>query len=149
MHTARPLRADDAKLADKISFRFATPTDVFYDSQPVEMVTVPGITGEFGIMPRHVPTIAQLRPGVVQVKKDGAARNFFVSGGFCVVKDDSSVAITAAEALPLEDIDAEAVHALAKTSDEAVAKAANEREKAVAQIRAEAIMYLKLAVDKK
>jgi F0F1-type ATP synthase epsilon subunit len=31
------------------------------------MVLVPATTGDFGILPGHVPTVSQLRPGVVSV----------------------------------------------------------------------------------
>lgn len=30
---------------------------------------LPATTGDFGVMPGHVPTVAQLRPGVVTVHK--------------------------------------------------------------------------------
>ena len=33
----------------------------------VDMVLVPATTGDFGILPGHVPTVSQLRPGVVSV----------------------------------------------------------------------------------
>ncbi len=33
----------------------------------VDMVLLPALTGDFGVMPGHVPTVAQLRPGVVTV----------------------------------------------------------------------------------
>ena len=31
------------------------------------MVLVPATTGDFGLLPGHVPTVSQLRPGVVSV----------------------------------------------------------------------------------
>ena len=36
----------------------------------VDMVTVPGSTGVFGILKDHVPTVAQLSPGVVAVSNN-------------------------------------------------------------------------------
>ncbi len=35
------------------------------------MVTMKGSSGVFGVLPGHVPTIAQLQPGVVTVEYDG------------------------------------------------------------------------------
>ncbi len=44
----------------------------------VKQVDIPGITGAFGILPEHVPTIANLRPGVVAVtEEDGSVKKFF------------------------------------------------------------------------
>ena len=36
----------------------------------VDSVTVPAESGDMGVLPGHVPTVAQLRPGVVSVNMD-------------------------------------------------------------------------------
>ena len=36
----------------------------------VDMVLLPSTTGDFGVMPGHVPTVAQLRPGVVTIHSE-------------------------------------------------------------------------------
>ena len=33
----------------------------------VDQVSIPAVTGEFGVLPGHVPTVAQLKPGVLAV----------------------------------------------------------------------------------
>ena len=72
---------------------------------------LPALTGDFGVMPGHVPTIAQLRPGVVTVHKtlDKEIDRYFVSSGFAFVHADSSADVCAIEAVKLEDLDPEAV----------------------------------------
>lgn len=79
----------------------------------VDLTLLPAVSGDFGIMPGHVPTIAQLRPGVVQVHKelDKEVEKYFVSGGFAVAHADSSVEITVVEAAKLDDLDKNAVKA--------------------------------------
>ena len=74
---------------------------------------LPAVTGDFGVMPGHVPTVAQLRPGVVTVhhELDKAIEKFFVSSGFAFVHADSSTDVCAVEAVKLEDLDPEAVRA--------------------------------------
>lgn len=64
-------------------------------------------------MPGHVPTISQLRPGVIAVhtELDKDVQKYFVSGGFAFAHADSSVEIAAVEAVPLEDLDPAAVKA--------------------------------------
>ena len=38
-----------------------------YANKPVFQVNVPSTSGDFGILPNHVPVIASLKPGVVSV----------------------------------------------------------------------------------
>lgn len=79
----------------------------------VDLALVPAVSGDFGVMPGHVPTIAELRPGVVAVHKelDKDVEKYFVSGGFAFAHADSSVELTAVEATKVEDIDPAAVKA--------------------------------------
>ena len=53
--------------APKLVLRFGTPTETLYNGIQVDSVSVPGSAGEFGILANHVPSIAQLKPGVVTV----------------------------------------------------------------------------------
>lgn len=80
-------------------------------SLQVDLVLLPALTGDFGVMPGHVPTVAQLRPGVVTVHKtlDKEIDKYFVSSGFAFVHADSSADVCAIEAVKLEDLDPEAV----------------------------------------
>lgn len=75
----------------------------------VALVLLPATTGDFGVMPGHVPTIAQLRPGVVTVHRelDKTIEKFFVSGGFAFVHPDSSTDICVLESAKLTDLDPE------------------------------------------
>ncbi len=79
----------------------------------MDLVLLPALTGDFGVMPGHVPTVAQLRPGVVTVHKtlDKEIEKYFVSSGFAFVHADSSTDVCAVEAVKLEDLDPEAVRA--------------------------------------
>jgi len=79
----------------------------------VDLVLVPAVTGDFGVMPGHVPTVAQLRPGVVTVhtEMDKDIQKFFVSSGFAFVHADSTADVVAVEAVKLDDLDTEAIRA--------------------------------------
>lgn len=74
---------------------------------------VPAVTGDFGVMPGHVPTVAQLRPGVITVhtQLDKDVEKYFVSSGFAFVHADSSADVVAVEAVKLDELDTEAVRA--------------------------------------
>lgn len=53
----------------------------------VEQVTLPGVTGEMGILPRHAPLVAQLAVGHMRVQKTGGEwLDFAVAEGFAKVQ---------------------------------------------------------------
>lgn len=55
---------------------------------------VPSFSGSFGILPKHVPTLAVLKPGVITVfENDGSVKKVFVSSGTVTINDDSSVQV--------------------------------------------------------
>lgn len=65
-------------MADALKLEIVTPAGVVY-SEDVEMVTLPSIAGQMGILPRHVPLIAQMVPGEMIVRKEG--RETFIAAG--------------------------------------------------------------------
>ena|SRR2546423_15097872 len=74
-------------------------------SESVDMVTVPGLNGELGILPGHTQLISQLRTGVLTYTQAGATYKLHVSGGFVEVSDDR-VSVLAEVAERPEEIDA-------------------------------------------
>jgi len=69
-----------------ISFELVSPERLEV-SEDVEMVTVPGAEGQFGVLPRHAPLISSLRPGVVGICRTGREPDarYFVASGFAEV----------------------------------------------------------------
>jgi F-type H+-transporting ATPase subunit epsilon len=74
-------------------------------AESVEMVTVPGLGGELGILPGHTPLISQLQTGVLSYVKDGRTFQLHVSGGFVEVNEDRVSVLAEIAELP-EEIDA-------------------------------------------
>jgi F-type H+-transporting ATPase subunit epsilon len=74
-------------------------------SEQVNSVTVPGRSGEMGILPGHAPLISELRTGVLSYNEDGTVFQLHVSGGFVEVTDDR-VSVLAEIAERPEEIDA-------------------------------------------
>ena len=61
-----------------------------------------------GVLANHVPSIEQLKPGLVEVIEEaGGSKQFFLSGGFAVVQPGSQLSINAVEGFPLEDFNAD------------------------------------------
>src|SRR6476659_6997179 len=103
-------------MAEKIELEVVTPERRVI-AEPLDMVTVPGLGGELGILPGHTPLISQLQTGVLTYAQDGKSSQLHVSGGFVEVRDDR-VAVLADVAERPDEIDA----ARAKQSRERLEK---------------------------
>jgi len=57
-------------MANTLKLEIVTPEETVY-SEDVEMVTLPGVVGEFGVYPGHVPLMTQMVPGEITVLKGG------------------------------------------------------------------------------
>lgn len=85
-------------------------------SGEVELVSLPGTSGELGIMPGHIPVITLVRPGFVRIHRPGESEveQVFVAGGVLEVQPDR-VTVLADTAIRSKDLDeAKAKEALAK-----------------------------------
>jgi len=65
-------------MAATLKLEIVTPEETVY-SEDVELVTLPGVEGEMGVYPQHVPLMTQLVPGEITVRKDG--RDIFIATG--------------------------------------------------------------------
>ncbi|MEI6194167.1 MAG: ATP synthase F1 subunit epsilon [Verrucomicrobiota bacterium] len=73
-------------------------------SDDVEMVTLPGIDGEMGVYPTHMPLMTQLVAGEVTARKDGQNIFLAVGDGFVQITG-TRVAVLTDMAVRAEDID--------------------------------------------
>jgi F-type H+-transporting ATPase subunit delta len=121
-----------------MAFTFAAPNGVHYEDASVKQVDVPSFSGNFGILPNHVPALAVLSPGVVTVyEDDGGAKKFFVSSGSITVNEDSSVQILAEEAHAVASLDINEAKAALSEAQSSAASATTDVAKAEAQIAVE------------
>jgi F-type H+-transporting ATPase subunit epsilon len=116
-------------MADKIHFDLVSPEQMLL-SEDVTMVTLPGTEGYFGVLAGHAPVISTLRPGVIEVK-DGESGDMriFVRGGFAEV-DPTRVVVLAEEAIPLADLDVEALESRIRDTEEDLTAAKTDSERA-------------------
>jgi F-type H+-transporting ATPase subunit epsilon len=54
----------------------------------VDMVVVPAIDGQLGILPHHTQLLSALGIGELRIKKGGTETLMFISGGFVEVRPD-------------------------------------------------------------
>lgn len=78
---------------------------VFVDD--ARMVVVPGKAGELGVLPRHIPLIAQLKPGETRVKTvDDVWLSFATGAGYFKVQQDRA-SVLVDSAVPAKSIDSD------------------------------------------
>uniref|UniRef100_A0A2K5ILG0 ATP synthase F(1) complex subunit delta, mitochondrial n=1 Tax=Colobus angolensis palliatus TaxID=336983 RepID=A0A2K5ILG0_COLAP len=123
-------------------------SQVFFNGANVRQVDVPTLTGAFGILAAHVPTLQVLRPGLVVVHaEDGTTSKYFVSSGSIAVNADSSVQLLAEEAVTLDMLDLGAAKANLEKAQAELLGAADEATRAEIQIRIEANEALVKALE--
>jgi F-type H+-transporting ATPase subunit epsilon len=106
----------------KLHFDLVSPERLLI-SADVDQVDVPGSEGDFGVFAGHAPVMTTLRPGVLAIQTAGrAAEKFFVRGGFAEVTLQG-LTVLAEEAMPLAELNGEALDQRIKNAEEDVADA--------------------------
>ena len=91
-------------MSNRINFDFVSPEASIISSE-VEMVLIPGIDGDAGILPNHSPFMTTLRQGIVEVTfEEGNVKRYLVEGGFADITQDK-MTILAENSLNLSDSD--------------------------------------------
>ena len=123
-----------------LRLEIVTPESKTY-SEDVDMVTIPGVDGEYGILPMHVPLITALKPGPLKVQKGGQETLVATGGGFAEVMPDR-VSILTDMAVRDADVDEAAAQS---AIDRAKAALADKSRSSEAQAEAEAALARSLA----
>lgn len=126
-----------------LRLEIVTPEQKAY-AEDVDSVVIPGVEGELGVLPMHVPLMTQLLPGELRVMKNGQELRLAVGEGFVEISADK-VAVLTDMALRESDIDADAAEEAVrraeaamkddKLSDEEHATVKAALQKSLAQIR--------------
>jgi F-type H+-transporting ATPase subunit epsilon len=106
-------------MVNTLRLNIVTPEATVY-SEDVEMVTLPGVEGQLGILPMHIPLMTEMVPGEIIVRTNGKDLFLAVGGGVIEVTGDH-VAILTDMAVAAENIDE--------------AKAEEARQRAAARLR--------------
>ncbi|AEB25878.1 F0F1 ATP synthase subunit epsilon [Bacillus sp. L381] len=109
-----------------VKVNIVTPDGPVYDAD-IEMVSVRAESGDLGILPGHIPTVAPLKIGAVRLKKDGQTDLAAVSGGFLEVRPDQ-VTILAQAAETADSIDKERALAAKKRAEDRLNKRSDDTD---------------------
>jgi F-type H+-transporting ATPase subunit epsilon len=112
-----------------LRLEIVTPEEKIY-SEDVDMVTLPGSEGEFGVYPKHVPLLTTLVPGELRVIRGGRETALAIGEGFVEVRVDG-VSVLTDMALESEKIDMAAAEAAVER-----AKAAMKEDQTPEQVAA-------------
>ncbi|MEI6560521.1 MAG: ATP synthase F1 subunit epsilon [Verrucomicrobiota bacterium] len=80
-------------MANTLRLEIVTPLEKAY-SEDVAMVVIPGVEGEMGIYPMHIPVMTEIKPGELRILKDGQESDFAVGEGFVEITQTSVTVLT-------------------------------------------------------
>ena len=119
-------------MAEKLKFELISPEKVVMSEQ-VDMVSVPGTEGEFGVFAGHAPVMTGIRPGMVDVIVDDKTnRRIFVRGGFAEITAQG-LTILSEEAIPIEELNRDVMGQQIKNAEEDLTEAKDDAAKQKAQ----------------
>jgi F-type H+-transporting ATPase subunit epsilon len=101
-----------------LTLEIVTPEARVY-SDTVDTVVIPTMEGEIGILPGHIPLVAQVGAGELRATKGGVTQLLVVGGGFAQVTGEK-VSVLADSAINEEKIDEHAVEAAMKRAADAL-----------------------------
>lgn len=102
----------------KLKLEIVTPEEKTY-SDDVDMVVIPGVEGELGVLPMHVPLLTQLLPGALRILKDGKQSELVIGNGFAEVTQ-TNVSILTDMAIEEQAIDEAAAEGAIKRAEAAL-----------------------------
>ena len=106
-------------LPSKLTLHIVSPDQSI--SQEVDEVSMPGVEGDFGVLPGHTPFFTVLRPGTMWYRKGTEKHLLMVAMGFVEVLPDS-VSVLAQVAERAEDLDEARAEAGMKRAEERLAR---------------------------
>ena len=99
-----------------LTLEIVTPEAKVY-SDTIDSVVIPTVEGEIGVLPGHIPLLAQIEHGELRVTKGATSQLLAVSGGFAQI-DGDTVRVLAEHAITEEKIDEHAVEAALKRAED-------------------------------
>jgi len=107
-------------------------------SGEAKFVTLPGESGELGILPGHTPLISRIKPGTMKiVHPDGKEENLFIAGGILEVQP-GLVTVLSDTAIRAEDLDEAKAQQARQQAEEALRTARDHAD--IAHVEAELAM---------
>ena len=134
-------------LGDKIRLEIVTPERIVV-SEDVDEVVLPGIEGEFGVLPGHIPFLTALKIGMLSYKSREKTEHLAVSWGYVEVAADS-VKVLAETAEKATEIDLARAKIAQETAEKILVAGKEDQGYSEAQVRLEkAVIRVQVAGKK-
>ena len=124
----------------KINLVVVTPYKTFYEGK-VDIITIPALDGELGIMRGHSPLVAALAPGVCRILNDGETRMFSCSEGYAEIGHHLALVVCNSAEWPEEISVSRAVKSFRDATQKIADEKKQQREEGVA-LTADAVNML-------
>lgn len=130
-------------MAGTFKFDLVSPERILMSEDATEVV-VPGMEGQFTVLPGHAPVISTLRPGVLEIKSPAGSRRVFVRGGFAEVEPER-LTVLAQHLVDLQNIEPATLRAELQAAEVMLADAKDDTQRLVAQDTIEQLKALAAA----
>jgi F-type H+-transporting ATPase subunit epsilon len=114
-----------------LKLEIVTPEAKIY-SEDVDMVTLPGVEGEMGIYPMHIPLMTQVAAGEIVARRAGQDFFLAVGEGFVEITGER-VAVLTDMAIKADDIDEAKAEEARKRAEARLSEKLSEEEAATVQ----------------
>ena len=126
----------------QIHLEVVTPSGAVV-SEDVDIVTAPGVSGEFGVLANHAPFLSTIKTGTLSYKKDRTTKVLMVTGGFTEVSNNRITFLVESAEFGT-DIDVERALRAKERAEKRLLQAQQSAEK-INRVRAEAALQRALA----
>lgn len=128
-------------MADTFKFELVTPERMLV-SEDASQVVVPGLEGQFTVLPSHASVISMLRPGVIEATLgDNNKTRVFVRGGLAEI-GAGRLTVLAEQAIGVEAMDAAHIAQELQIAEGELASASTDAAKLAAAATVESLKAL-------
>jgi F-type H+-transporting ATPase subunit epsilon len=124
------------------AFELVSPERILFSGE-VDQVVVPGTEGDFAVLKDHAPVMSSLRAAVLTIDASGKpTQRMFIRGGFADVSPNG-LTVLAEQAIPVEEVTPDTLHAEAELAEAEFAKATSDEGRRAAKERLAQIVELR------
>ena len=133
-------------MADALRLELVSPERELASRQ-VKQVAVPGVEGEFVVMPDHAPVLSTIKPGVLVIGEiSGQETRYFVRGGYAEMANNQLI-VLAERAIPLKELSAAEIEREIQWAKEDLEDARDDEERRKLQERLDFLLQLQQALE--
>lgn len=126
----------------QIQLEVVTPSGAVV-SEEVDIVTAPGVGGEFGVLANHAPFLSTIKTGTLSYKIDRTSKFLMVTGGFAEVSNNKITFLVESAEFG-NDIDVDRAMRAKDRAEKRLVQAQQATEK-INRVRAEAALQRAMA----